>query len=83
MKKPEQYFCDVCHNEFAPEKTGFIQLRLHVITNCEWEEGYSTQSRIESHSADICCNCFLKSTNLKCGFRGEKLKLIHKESNNA
>lgn len=73
MKKPEQYFCDMCRKEITPV-SGFTDQIIPVITNCEWTEGYPEPPHVTSLKMDLCKKCYIKAFNIECGFRGENLR---------
>lgn len=72
MKIPERYKCDFCGKD-NPEHRG---IPIPVITDCEWTEGRVCQPYINSVRFDICDECFLLTTNVHCGFRGEDAKIV-------
>lgn len=73
MKKPEQYFCDMCRKEITPV-SGFTDQIIPVITNCEWTEGYPEPPHVTSLKMDLCSECYIKAFNIECGFQGENLR---------
>lgn len=68
---PEQILCDFCR-KVDPE---YKQLKLPVITNCDWTEGRSEKEHIDFILCDICKDCLMKVTNIKAGFQGKNLTI--------
>lgn len=77
MKIPEKYYCDACKKELDPnDKRNIIGKPIPVLTKVEWEEGHKTLPYITSLKMDLCHECYLHTTNMKCGYRGNGIKFI-------
>lgn len=77
MKIPEKYYCDGCKKELDPnDKRNIIGVAIPVSTEVEWEEGHQTLPYITSTRMDLCPECYLHTTNMKCGYRGNDIKFI-------
>lgn len=76
MRKPEQYFCDMCGKEITPT-IGFTNQKMPVVTNCEWTEGHSELPHVDTVQMDLCKECYINAFNIECGFRGQNPRWRH------
>lgn len=76
MRKPEQYFCDMCGKMIERTKS-HIDKAVPVVTNCEWEEGHPQEPYVVTLNMDLCKDCYIKAFNIKCGYRGADKQFIH------
>lgn len=63
--------CDVC-GEKNPK---YENIKLPVITYCDWTEGRPQRARIEFICMDICEKCLMKATHIEAGFQGHNLTI--------
>jgi len=70
--------CDLCKKNDINEDGGFIGINIPVLTECDWTEGRSVGSHIEFCKFDICDDCMMKITRVKCGFQGSEPEIIYK-----
>lgn len=75
---PEKRVCDFC----GRNDPMFCDIKLPVVTNCEWTEGRSTKRHIELEKYDICEECLIKATNILCDFRGQNSRIVGLEAHN-
>ena len=80
MKKPEQYFCDMCGKEIMAT-SGFIDQIIPVVTDCEWTEGHPEKLHVDSLKMDLCKECYIKAFNIKCSYRGQNKRWITEDNN--
>lgn len=73
MKQPAKWFCDFCGREISESQTN---KHLHVLKNAEPEEGRSCKPYISDERYDICDECYLKTSNVATGPRGENPHFI-------
>lgn len=79
MKKTvTKYYCDICKCEKGTHE--IKSLSLPFVTNCNWNDGVSEAPHVEFEALDICLDCLIKSTNLRCGFQGQDMKLVEIET---
>lgn len=77
MRVPEKYYCDGCKKELdINDKRNIIGVSIPVLTEVEWEEGHQTLPYITTIKMDLCPECYLHTTNVRCGYRGENLTFI-------
>lgn len=69
-KRTVEYFCDVCGKKVS-KKTELKTYTLPFVSNQSDADGMAMGNHIEFETVELCEDCLLKSTNLRCGFRGE------------
>ena len=79
MKKPEQYFCDMCGKEITV-MNGFINQIMPVVTDCEWTEGRPEKLHVDSLKMDLCKECYIRAFNIKCSYRGQNKRWITEDN---
>lgn len=75
MIVPAKRICDFC----GCDNPKHCDIKLPVVTRCEWAEGRPTERHIEIERYDICEKCLLKATNIRCGFQGSNPLIVKAE----
>lgn len=68
-----KYYCDLCGNQLMSKNPKTYELL--VWTNCDWTEGRLTKDHLQKISVELCMDCLKKAIPLKCGFRGQDLRI--------
>ena len=76
MKMPERYMCDLCDAEIENYEVAQHKRTFHVITNCNWTDGAYVGDYVTLETFDVCEECLMKATNIRCGFRGQNPCII-------
>lgn len=68
MKQPAKWFCDFCGKEIPESMTN---RHVHVYKTCEDTEGRACKPYISDEHYDICDKCYIQTSNVAAGPRGE------------
>lgn len=68
MKQPAKWFCDFCGKEIPENRT---HRAILVLKNAEPEEGKPCKAYLDNEYYDICDGCYVQTTNVAAGPRGE------------
>lgn len=77
FKQVIECYCDLCGKLIESKKP--TSYELFVWTNCEWTEGRAMPEHLEKLSVELCADCLKKAIPLKCGFRGQDLRIDERQ----
>lgn len=68
---PSKKVCDLCGADCN------MTIKLPMLTDCNWTDGYPEAEHIELEQIDICETCLKKVTKIRCDFQGNNKRIIH------